>query len=294
MLDSRYDTFITLCRIMNFTKTGEALHITQPAVSQHIKYLEEYYGCKLFVYEGKTLSLTSKGEKLKNFVITLNSDSKRIKKMMSEPSEYGLPMNFGVTLSIGEAIISPVVEKIALEFPNVNVNMSVDNTQILLEKLKSGQIDFALVEGMFDKSMYGFEEFSKEKFIAVAGINSDIPDRKLRIDELFSERLIIREQGSGSRLIFEQWLRQNNYTIKSFNNIFQIADVNVIRKLVLSGTGVSFLYSILVKNELEKETIRKLDIENFNIVHEFNFVYLKESVHKQEYKKIFKFFKEAI
>ena len=52
MLDFRLKTFLTLCKAMNYTKTAEILHITQPAVSQHIKYLEEDYGVRLFNYKG--------------------------------------------------------------------------------------------------------------------------------------------------------------------------------------------------------------------------------------------------
>ncbi len=53
MLDFRLKTFLTLCRVLNYTKTAKILHITQPAVSQHIKHLELEYGIKLFIYEEK-------------------------------------------------------------------------------------------------------------------------------------------------------------------------------------------------------------------------------------------------
>lgn len=60
MLDNRVETFLALCEIMNYTKTAETLHITQPAVTQQIRWLEEYYGCRLFSYQGKVLRLTEK------------------------------------------------------------------------------------------------------------------------------------------------------------------------------------------------------------------------------------------
>ena len=64
MLDFRINTFLTACQCMNYTKTAELLHITQPAVTQHIHFLEEYYQAKLFLYEGKKLKLTAAGEML--------------------------------------------------------------------------------------------------------------------------------------------------------------------------------------------------------------------------------------
>lgn len=61
MMDFKIDTFLAVCRHMNFTKAAKTLNITQPAVSQHIHYLEDYYGVKLFTYEGKKMHLTDAG-----------------------------------------------------------------------------------------------------------------------------------------------------------------------------------------------------------------------------------------
>ena len=61
MLDFRMETFLAVCRYMNFTRAAEKLNITQPAVSQHIRFLEKHYNTKLFRYEGKKLELTEEG-----------------------------------------------------------------------------------------------------------------------------------------------------------------------------------------------------------------------------------------
>ena len=53
MLDFRMETFVTVCKYMNYTKAANALHITQPAVSQHMRHIEEEYGVKLFEFQGK-------------------------------------------------------------------------------------------------------------------------------------------------------------------------------------------------------------------------------------------------
>ena len=62
MLDFRIDTFLTVCKFMNFTKASQFLNITQPAVSNHIRYLEEYYNVKLFYFIGKKMQLTKEGQ----------------------------------------------------------------------------------------------------------------------------------------------------------------------------------------------------------------------------------------
>ena len=60
------ETVLTVCQCMNFTRAAEELNITQPAVSQHVRYLEKHYGTKLFQYEGKKLKLTEAGEMLRS------------------------------------------------------------------------------------------------------------------------------------------------------------------------------------------------------------------------------------
>ena len=74
MLDFRMETFLAVCRYMNFTRAAEKLNITQPAVSQHIRFLEKHYNTKLFRYEGKKLELTEAGEILKNASLTMMHD----------------------------------------------------------------------------------------------------------------------------------------------------------------------------------------------------------------------------
>ena len=82
MLDFRHETFLALCRIKSYTKTAEALHLTQPAVTQHIKALEAHYGNRLFTYSGKTLALTEHGELLYRFASTVASDSGILTEML--------------------------------------------------------------------------------------------------------------------------------------------------------------------------------------------------------------------
>ena len=85
MLDTRFFTFLVLCQTKSFTKTAEELHITQPAVSHHIKYLEEYYNVKLYTYVGKKFHLTTSGEVLYQFVSSFYTDSERIKEQLGNP-----------------------------------------------------------------------------------------------------------------------------------------------------------------------------------------------------------------
>lgn len=102
MLDFRMETFLKVCEYMNFTHAGEALNLTQPAVSQHIKYLEKKYDSPLFVRDKKRLLLTPAGEILRSALETMRNDENTLKKRMKESLAGKHILTFGVTMTIGE------------------------------------------------------------------------------------------------------------------------------------------------------------------------------------------------
>lgn len=283
MIDFRLKTFLTLCKVLNYTKTAEILHITQPAVSQHIKYLEDSYNVKLFNYIGKNLELTEAGEILYNYTLAMKTSSDRIKLILSSPQHGNYPITFGSTLTIGEYTMSNLLSKLLLDFPNINVTMKVGNTKVLLDKLRDGKIDFAILEGHFDKSEYNSIFFSQESFIGVCSPEHYFANQNISFQDIFNEPLILREKGSGTRDIFEQILYEHNITMKSFKHITQIGNINVIKELVKKNLGITFLYKEAVKAELANGSLVKINLKDFDVEREFNFVFLKDSLHYTEY-----------
>lgn len=291
MLDFRLETFLTLCETRSFTRTAEILHITQPAVSQHIKFLEKKYNTKLFVYELKTLSLTKKGEAFRNFALSMRANSTKIYNFLQKPDTYFQEVNFGATLSIGEYVMSNILKNYLKQHTDHNLYMTVDNTSSLLQKLNHGEIDFALVEGKFPKSDYGYKLLSKEKFIPICSSISPLCKGVYTLDDITKHRLIIREKGSGTRSILENTLQENSLSLDSFKSIVETSNFSIIKQLVSENIGITFAFQEVVKEELYKKTLSIVDISNFNILREFNFVYLKNSTFERYYIDFFNYCK---
>jgi len=289
MIDFRHQTFLKLCQIKNYTKTAEKLHITQPTVSQHIKHLEEYYGVKLFNYSSKKLNLTAAGKKLYHYTERMIADSRKIAQTISNKSPKQ-NIKFGATLSIGEFVMPDILNQAMTENPELNFDMLVENTATLLQKLKAGEINFAVLEGFFDKTKFGYHLFSQEKFIGICSADSNLSREKIKMDKLLDFRLILRENGSGTREILEQILYTNNLNPKSFTSTIEIGNLNAIKALVSENKGISFMYQSAAKRCLEANKISVLKIKDFNIQREFNFIYLKDSVFAGEYLKYFELF----
>lgn len=290
MIDFRLKTFLTLCKVLNYTKTAEILHITQPAVSQHIKYLEEDYNVKLFNYSGKTLSLTESGKILYDFLLAMDASSKRIKEKLSNPTNKNHPIIFGTTLTIGEYTMSYLLPKLLLDYPELNITMEVGNTENLLKKLANGEIDFTILEGHFDKSKYEAHFFSMEPFIGVCSPLHKFANKSIHFEDIFQERLILREKGSGTRNIFEQILYEHNFTMNSCKKVIEIGNMGVIKNLVSKNLGITFLYREAVKKEIKEGDLVEINLSDFKVNREFNFVFLKNNLHHEEYKRWFKYF----
>lgn len=276
MLDFRIETFLTLCQEKSYTKTAQKLCITQPAVSQHIRYLEQHYGCSLVFFKSKNLYLTTQGEELRKYALLSKADWNKVSTRLKDENEVKR-ISFGATLTIGEYIMPEILAGLINHTDYSLLSMLVDNTETLLLKLQQGLIDFAFIEGQLDKREYTTRLFSPARFIPVCSVNHEFADRLVSFDEIFTQRLIVREIGSGTRGVLEQVLLEHNQKIQSFPHIVEIGNLNAIKNLVEKGLGITFLYENAVTAELRRGTLKKILLSDFEAVREFNFICLKNS-----------------
>ncbi len=273
MLDYRIITFLKLCETMNYRVTAEKLHMTQPAVTQHIHFLEEEYGCKLFIYNRKKLEKTKSAIILEEYARSAYYNEIHLKKRIKQ--EERIKINIGATKTIGEFVISEKIKKL-IEDEKYDVSLVIDNTENLIRMLEEHKLDFAIVEGIFNKEKYGYKLYKKDEFVGVCSKNHRFNDKNIKFKELFEENIIVREEGSGTRKIFEQLLFQNSFSLEFFKKQIVINNFNLIKDLVRLNAGVSFVYSSVVKDEKE---IGRFYIGN-KIEREFNYVFLKNTMAK--------------
>lgn len=276
MLDPRWNTFLAVCETMNYTRAAERLCLTQPAVTHHIHYLEDHYGCRLFSYEGKVLRLTEAGLRLLEFTRSMAYNSRKVENAMASPVPVSLRV--GASKTIGEFIIAPKIERFLRAQPDASFSLMVDNTQVLLRELEAGRLDFVLVEGFFDRSRYDAQLCQREDFFGVCAPGHRLAGRSVPLDELVGERLILRESGSGTRAIFEEALHRQNYTLDSFSSVVTISDFSTIKSLVVDRLGVSFLYAPVVAQELKAGTLARFDLAEVPMSGAFYFVCLKDNL----------------
>lgn len=292
MLDFRMKTFLMVCEYMNFTRAAEELNITQPAVSQHVRHLENYYNTRLFHYEGKKLRLTEAGEILRNASLTMMHDESSLKGRIKHLPEAGHDVRFGATMTVGEVVMPKVLGQYLANDPEVHLHMEVANTQELLSRLDNGKIDFAIVEGFFKKTEYDFLHYSTEKYVAVCSPSYRFQKIPGRLEDVFSERLLLREPGSGTREVLERFLDSQNYGLEDFEKTAEIGSLHTIKELAKAGLGITFLYEIAVREELERGELQLINLRNCQIYHDFTFIWPRGSIYADTYYGLFQQFAE--
>ena len=287
MLDFRTETFLTVCQTMNFTAAAKQLNITQPAVSQHIHFLEDQYHTSLFIYRNKQLFLTRSGEILRKHLLTMKIDEKAILEELKSNFTGIETLSIGVTMTIGEYAIVDKLANFLIHHPEINIHLHYDNTFQLLKLLDHGQISMAIVEGNYPKENYSHKKYSTEDYIAVcAASHHFFTDHPHTVNDLLYERLLVREKGSGTRNILEQSLIARGLHISDFIHYTQVENMHTIIDLLKKDCGISFLYKIAVENELQSGRLREISLDDFKMQHDFNIIWEKHSIYTDKYLSI--------
>lgn len=282
MLDFRVATFLCVCRTMNFTRAAEALSLSQPAVTQHIHALEAYYGVRLFHYEKRTLTLTREGELLRDRLSSMERDEGRIREeLQQEPSAHPL-LSLGVTRTIGEyAALSPLLTYLR-SHPETNLHLHYGNTEALLALLDSGAISLALIEGNVPRGKYGVKKYRTEDFCAVCcAAHTFAHGVPRQVRDLLSERLLVREPGSGTRSILEKSLSALGLAVSDFPSYLEVENMHILIRLLEQDMGISFLYRIAAREGLASGVLREIPLSDFKLRHDFSFVWDAGSIYAE-------------
>ena len=281
MLDYRVLTFLTLYDEMNYRRTAEKLNMTQPGVTQHVHYLENYYGVKLFEYDGRTLSKTKNAQRLKKYFDSVKAEETDIRESFT-PTDT-IHMTVGATKTIGEFVIVPEIRAF-LQAPNHNLDLIIDNTENLLHMLEKSQIDFAVIEGVFDKSKYGYHLFKKEAFVGVCAKDHPFAGRTVTLEEVFREDIVVRESQSGTRMLLQNAITDRGFSLDSFHRCSSVNNFSVICDLVAINKAITFAYEPIAHC---RDDLATFMVEDMQIQGEFNFVYCNERVAKEKINRIF-------
>ena len=270
-MDPKLHTFLTLCQTMNYRLAAERLHLSQPAVTKQIQSLEQALQTKLFFYDGHTLHKTEKCLLLERYAISQQYQFQELQLAIADKKR--LKLRLGATKTIGDYVLIDAIKEY-LRDPGHELSLVVDNTRHLLQMLDENRLDFAVIEGTFSKTKYDSYLLRMEPFVGICAKNSSLSGKHLPIEDLLKETIVVREEGSGTRRIFEERLTVSGYGLNDFSREISISSFVSIKALVAVGVGISFLYRSVVA---DAEEIGIFTVDGITDPHPFHVVYTRNT-----------------
>lgn len=288
MLDFRVFSFLSVCKHLSYTKAAQELNLTQPAITQHIQYLQTHYQVKFFIRENNQLQLTPEGELFRNAMITFRQSEHKLEEDLVNLSLNRFNVRFGSVFAIAEEDLPEHLSAYVKHYPKRNIQMTVDDTEHLLRELDSGNIHFAIVEDIgFDKSGYDILPWTTGDFICCCSSERQIPEGPLYLKDLFHEPLIIHSSELKKDNMVLKSLHDHNVYLSCFNHIFEVGNVSVIRQMLLKNTGICFLSKKIVESELKNGLVKQIPLEDYQASHRFLFIWRKGSIHEHLFRKMY-------
>lgn len=278
MIDPKLKTLITVNKLKNYSKAAQVLGLTQPAVSTHIKQLEEEFKIKIFNKSDKELILTNEGAILLRFAKRIDSLYSLIDEAIENEKRNIRSLTIGMTHTAENSDIPKILAAYTLdenEEEHVkNIKIISDDIKKIYNMLKTYEIDLAIVEGKFPDKDFNTVLLDTDSLVLIVGNENPLAKRSLvTIDELKKEKLILRLPNSDSRKRFEASLHNLNIDIHDFNISLELDSISVIKNLVANNYGVSVIAKSSCLEDARNGLFKMVNVENLSMIREINLIY---------------------
>jgi len=266
------EIFQTVVRHLSFSRAAEALYLTQSAVSQHVKQLEDHFGVKLFIQVGKNVVLTEAGNQLYEHadkVFALLTETEQAMDDLRELRRGSL--NVTADTAAGVYIVPTLLGQFHRAHPMVKIKLEVANRRHVLSRLLWNETDLAIMGYPEDASGLAADPFADNNLVIIASPAHPFAKKgEVTLAELAVEPFLIREAGSGTRMTLERHLLQLGV---SLNVTMELGNNSAIKEAVAAGLGISAVSQSTVELELMTERLVIITAEHFPIIRKWYVVH---------------------
>ena len=294
MLNSKLETLLKVYELKSFTRAAEQLSMTQPAVSLQVKQLEQELNVRIFNRSRGELSLTGEGEIVLKYAKRIKMLYKNMEQRIEDERRRVTRLTVGITHTAESNLVAEVLAKYCSGNEGVSIKIISGTIKTLYEKLKTYEIDLAIVEGKLMDPDFNSLLLDTDCLVLVVSNNNSLAAKNMvTINELKREKMILRLPNSGTRNLFISHLESQNMSIDEFNVILEVDNIATIKDLIRRDFGVSILAKSACLDELRKGKITVLPVENLSMVREINIVYHRDFEHTDMLQDITRLYNES-
>ena len=274
MENFRLRVFRAVAQHLNFSRAAEELLLSQPAVTQQIKALEEELGVPLFDRGGGHIALTPAGEALLPYAEKLRAISaEAVIAVASAGGEHAGELALGASRTISQYLLPKLIASFLKENPKVRVTACSGNTDAMLEALLARKVQLALIEGPEQRKDLRIEPFMEDQMVLVVPAGHEWASGEITPAMLGTEPLLMREFGSGSRRVVEQALAAVGLKAKDLHVRMEVDSTEGLLHAVEAGLGVTFVSRWAVRNQLALGTVKVAHVPGLQLSRRFSLAY---------------------
>lgn len=260
--------FRIVARQESFAKAADALYITQPAVSAHIRGLEQFLGLKLFEPAGRGVKLTGAGH------VVLEASEEVFRGL--EAFERGLAdyrglergeLTIGASTTPGTYLLPSYLGEFHRRYPGIRLALRIGDTGDVHRWVADGSIHLGVVGSKVEEGRVVSEHWKEDHIILVTPPDHPFTrERRIPLERLAEERLLLREAGSGTRQVIERSL-----PFKPLPSL-ELGSTEAIKQAVAAGLGITLLSEDVIQNEVLLKQMVVVEVEGLPIIRSFYIV----------------------
>jgi DNA-binding transcriptional LysR family regulator len=281
MENFRLKVFRAVADALSFRKAGEILHLSQPAVSQQIRALEEELAVRLFDRgggdrPGSQISLTEAGRILLDFAkrsATTLLEAERALAALNQ--EVTGELKLGASTTVAQYFLPRILGVFMKQYPQVHISMVSGNTEHIVDAVAEGTVALGIIEGPALRRDMKTETMAPDELVLIVSPVHEWGHRKaaISVTELSSVPLLMRERGSGSRRVVERALKTAGLSQRQLRIVMELDSTEAIVSGVEAGLGAGFVSRWAVAKALRLGTVKVIKVAGLRIVREFRFVW---------------------
>ncbi len=274
MQNFRLQVFYSVAKNLSFTKASQELYITQPAITKHIKELEEEYGLRFFDRKGNRIYLTNAGQVLLDHAEQILSLHRKLDFEMSTfKDRVSGQLKLGASTTIAQYVIPQVLSAFHKKFPKIKLSLLNGNTQYITDTLLKGEIDMGIVEGKSKNKDILYDRFISDEVVAVVNAESELASLgEISLKDLMEIPIVLRERGSGTREVIEYELKKKKIRLSALNVVMYLGSTETLKSFISSSSCLGFLPVVSITKELNRGLYKTVNIKGLKIFRYFDFI----------------------
>ncbi len=278
----KLETFLTVSRERSFSRASAKLGISQPAVTQQIKFIEKYLGVKVIERKKNGIKLTAEGDELYKIATRLEKEIHSAEKDILKIINQEMTFRLGASYTIGTYIIpGECLNKMGKAINN-DINLSIDVSDHIVQKLKDRKLDVGLIESPVMDHDLIYREWLEDELVLVS--NTPIP-KTVKTEELYEYQWVCRDEGSHTRRVISEVFEELGVSCKSFNVLSEVSNTTAVLQTIKRAKKdpahpvVSIISKHAIADEVASGELYEARLRGYTMIRKFYIVYSKENKH---------------